>query len=97
MLLLPYLSLDLPLVHQVFANAEKARTWDAVASASPGLLASVNDVTDGGQDIPDYISAAGVQDLAYEKVSRRDVLTPYGSYGLFLFDKAVGLCWCVML
>jgi hypothetical protein len=93
LLLLPYLSEDLPLVGQVFANAERARTWDAYLAGSPGLLASINDVTNGAQDIPDYISAAGVGELAYETVQRRDVLTPYGSFGLMMFDRPTGLCW----
>lgn len=93
LLLLPYLSSDLPLVHDVFANAERVRTIDAVASQSPGLLASVNDVTNGAQEIPDYVSAAGVGKVAHEPVLRRDVLTPYGSFGLMLFDRPTGLCW----
>jgi hypothetical protein len=93
-LLMPYLSDDLPIVKQVFHNAEIARTWDAVMSDSPGLLASINDVTDGSQEIPDYISPAGIQSLAYEPVLRRDVITPYGSYGLMLLsDQSAGLCW----
>ena len=92
-MLLPYLSPDLPLVHKVFANAETVRSIDAVASNSPGLLASINDVTNGGQDIPDYISAAGVAKVAHEEILRRDVLTPYGSFGMMLFDRPTGLCW----
>jgi hypothetical protein len=92
-LLMPYLSDDLPMVKKVFYNAEIARTWDAVLSHSPGLLASVNDVTNGSQEIPGYISPAGVQSIAYEPVLRRDVITPYGSYGLMLTDLPAGLCW----
>lgn len=92
-LLMPYLSDDLPMVKKVFHNAEIARTWDAVLSHSPGLLASVNDVTNGSQEIPDYISPAGVQSIAFEPVLRRDVITPYGSYGLMLTDLPAGLCW----
>jgi hypothetical protein len=80
-------------VSRVFANAERARTWDAVLTQQPGLLASINDVTSGGQDIPDYISAAGVGEIAWQPVERRDVLTPYGSFGLMLFDLPTGLCW----
>ena len=59
-LLLPYLAL--PLVRDVFANCERARSWDAARGGIPGLFASVSDVASGGSiDIPDYISAAGVQ------------------------------------
>lgn len=72
---------------------EKARTWDAFIQKRPGLLASINDVTDGGEEIPDYISPAGVQDLAYEPVLRTDVVTPYGSFGLMMVDLPTGLCW----
>lgn len=92
-LLLPYLSRDLPLVRKVFRNAEKARVFDAYASGLPGLQASINDVTDGSEDIPDYASACGVQSLAFEPILRRDLMTPYGAYGLFLHDQAAGLCW----
>lgn len=92
-LVMPYIDDDLPMVKKVFRNAEVARTWDAVLSNSPGLLASINDVTDGSQNIPDYISAAGVQSVAFEEVARRDVITPYGSYGLMLTNLTVGLCW----
>lgn len=92
-LLMPYISDDLPLVRDIFRNAERARTWDAVVNHQPGLLASINDVTDGSQDIPDYISAAGIETIAFQPVSRRDVVTPYGSYGLMLVNQTVGLCW----
>ncbi len=57
------------------------------------MLASVNDVTDGAEEIPDYASACGVAALAYEKIERRDLMTPYGAYGLFLHNASVGMCW----
>jgi hypothetical protein len=90
---MPYYSDDLPVVRKVLHNAEVARTADAVISHLPGLLASINDVTNGSQDIPGYISAAGVESIAFEPVSRRDVITPYGSYGIMLTDLSAGLCW----
>lgn len=92
-LLLPYLSDELPLIKKVFSNAEKARTWDAYLESIPGLFASVNDVTDGSEDIPDYSSACGVASIAFEEISRRDIVTPYGSFGLFLHQPDVGYCW----
>lgn len=93
-LLLPYVNNpDLPDVHRLFLNAEKVRTWDAHQHDIPGLMASINDVTDGSQTIPDYSSACGVPEVASQTVERRDLLTPYGSFGLFLFDKSAGLCW----
>ena len=93
LLLMPYLDDDLPMVQQVFRNAEVARTMDAYRSGLPGLLASINDVTDGAEEIPDYISPAGIAEISFQEVFRRDVITPYGAYGLMLVDKPKGLCW----
>eukprot|EP00981_Chlorochromonas_danica_P007263 scaffold1623_cov165-Ochromonas_danica.AAC.15 len=93
LLLLPYLSPELPLVRKVFLNAEKVRTWDARLNDLPGLMASINDVTDGSQDIPDYASACGIASVASQEIERRDLLTPYGSYAIFLQDVPTGLCW----
>lgn len=95
LLLLPYLNADerLKVIRKVFANAEKARVWDAHLTGLPGLLASVNDVTDGSEDIPDYISASGVPSISFQEVERRDVITPYASFGLFLQNVSTGLCW----
>ncbi len=90
---MPYLADELPIVRNVFRNAEIARTLNAVATQSPGLLASINDVTNGSQNIPDYISATGVQSIATEPVLREDVISPYGSFGLMLHNVSVGLCW----
>ena len=93
LLLMPYLSDDLDIVKRVFRNAEVARSWDASAHALPGFFASVNDVTNGTQEIPSYISATGVQTVAFEEVLRRDVVTPYAGYSMMLFDLPAGLCW----
>ncbi len=90
---MPYYSSDLPMVTKVLRNAEIARSWDAYLNNLPGMLASINDVTDGSQNIPDYISATGVASIAFEDVTRRDVVTPYGSYGLVLADLSTGLAW----
>jgi len=92
-LLLPYLAKELPLVQKLFRNAEKARTYDAYISKLPGLQASINDVTDGSEEIPCYASACGIQSLAFQNIERRDLMTPYGSFGLFLHSPAVGFCW----
>lgn len=93
-LLLPYVNNpDLADVHRLFYNAEKARVWDAAVNQQPGLLASINDVTNGSQDIPDYASACGVAEIAFQPIARRDIMTPYGAFGLFLFDKPNALCW----
>lgn len=92
-LLLPYYTPELDIVRRVFRNAEVARTFDAYAAGSPGLLASINDVTDGSEDIPDYISAAGIPGISWQQIDRRDVITPYGSFGLMLHNLTAGLCW----
>lgn len=90
---MPYLSADLPVVRSVFRNAEVVRSWDAATNSLPGFFASVNDVTSGTQNIPTYISATGVESVAFEDVLRRDVVTPYGGYAMMLFDLPAGLCW----
>lgn len=91
-MLLPYLGIEA--VRAVFANCERARTWDAQLSGVPGLFASVSDVAAGTSiDLPDYISAAGVQALASQPVLRRDVVTPYAAFPLLLHNKSAGLCW----
>ena len=58
-----------------------------------GLLASVNDVSDDSEIIPDYASACGIQSIAFEEVTRRDLITPYASFALLLQELPVGLCW----
>ena len=81
-------------VHQVFQNAEIIRVADSARKGYPGLFASINDVTDGAEEIPCYISAAGVDaGLSFERIDRTDVITPYGAYGLMLHNLSVGLCW----
>jgi hypothetical protein len=90
-LLLPYF--DVPIAARVFANCERARTWHSALGATPGLYASVNDVTDGGINIPDYIGATGIQELAAQPVQRTDVITPYAAFPVIQQDVGVGLCW----
>jgi hypothetical protein len=80
-------------VQKIFRNAEKARTIDAHVSHLPGLLASINDVTDGSEDIPCYASACGIASIGSQVIERRDLMTPYGSFPLFLQNPAVGFCW----
>jgi hypothetical protein len=92
-LLLPYYTPELDIVRRVFYNAEVVRTFDAHEANSPGLLASINDVTDGSEDIPDYISAAGIPGISFQEIERRDIITPYGSFGLMLHNLTAGLCW----
>lgn len=92
-LLMPYFTKSLQLVKNLFYNAEVVRTMHSNVMGLPGLLASINDVTDGSQDIPVYISAAGVQPVASQRVDRTDVMTPYGSYAIMMHNLTAGLCW----
>ena len=93
-LLLPYF--DVPLARAVFANAERVRTIDSARFGVPGLFAGVNDVTSGGDDF-DYISAAGVSSMARARITRRDVVTPYGSFNVFLHNRTAGACWLLAM
>lgn len=90
-LLLPYL--DVPLVRDIFANAERVRTMDAARHGVPGLFASVNGPTRGGNVDGGYISALGVPEMASQSVTRRDVVTPYGAAMLFLHNASAAACW----
>eukprot|EP01114_Cavostelium_apophysatum_P006357 TRINITY_DN1762_c0_g1_i1.p1 TRINITY_DN1762_c0_g1~~TRINITY_DN1762_c0_g1_i1.p1 ORF type:complete len:513 (+),score=91.94 TRINITY_DN1762_c0_g1_i1:144-1682(+) len=90
LLVLPYLEVDI--AKRVFTNCERARTVNSAALGVPGLYASVNDVSKGGQPA-DYISAAGIQEIAFSAITRTDVITPYGSMASFLTDLGVGLAW----
>lgn len=88
---LPYMDIDIN--RRVFMNGERARTWNSALNYIPGLYASVNDVSK--TDVPpDYISATGIQEIAFQKVLRRDVVTPYATTPLWLAagDK-IGSVW----
>jgi hypothetical protein len=89
-MLLPYF--DVPLVRDVFANCERARTWDAFVNGVPGMFASINDVSTNEQ-IPDYVSATGIQSVAFQQVSRRDVITPYSTFALWMHNATAAGCW----
>jgi len=91
-LLLPYQ--DNNIINTLFANGEKARTADATAThRNPGMFASINDVCPAGKPIPGYISPTGIQEIAFEKVLRRDVITGYATFPMFLVNKAAASVW----
>lgn len=89
---LPYLTAS-DINKRVFLNGERARTLHSASMAIPGLYASVTDVCPPGQLPPTYISAAGIQSIAFQPVLRRDVVTPYGAFPTILADMGVGLAW----
>lgn len=90
-MLLPYF--DAPIVKAVFENTERARLYDASVTGMPGLHASINDVTNGSEDIPDYVSPCGIPQIAFQPVFRRDLLTGYGGWAVFLHNSTAGACW----
>eukprot|EP01132_Coremiostelium_polycephalum_P011343 gene11343-13890_t len=89
-LMLPYLSV--PINRAVFENGERARTWFSFLHQYPGLFASVTNVTTPGVN-PNYMSATGIQEIAFEQIETNDVMTPYGSFPLFLVNQSLGLSW----
>jgi hypothetical protein len=91
--LLPYA--EVPAAARVLRSTERARSWWGADSASPGLLASANDVAAMGSRVPPgYVSAAGVEALAFQGGAyRRDVLAPYGAWMLLLHNASAGACW----
>lgn len=90
-LMLPYQDVDI--VRRVYKNGEKAKTWDSYLNKIPGMFASVNDVCPPNGTIQDYISATGIQEIAFEPVLRRDVITGYGTYNIFLVEPITALIW----
>jgi len=93
---LPYLAAS-PTNRRVFMNGERARTQHSASLKVPGLYASVTDVCPPGQLPPTYISATGIQSIAFEPVLRRDVVTPYGAFPVMLADLGIGLAWYNMM
>jgi hypothetical protein len=89
---LPYLNAS-SINRRVFLNGERARTLHSAGLSIPGLYASVTDVCPAGQLPPTYISATGIQTIAFQPVMRRDILTPYGAYPVMLADLGTGLAW----
>lgn len=89
---LPYLTAS-KINRRVFLNGERARTQHSAEERVPGLYASVTDVCPFGSQPPDYISATGIQSIAFQEVTRRDVITPYGAFPTMLADLPVGLTW----
>ncbi|EGG13816.1 hypothetical protein DFA_11577 [Cavenderia fasciculata] len=93
-LMLPYL--DVPINRMVFENGERARTWFSHLKQYPGMFASVNNVTKFPSLYPNYMSAAGIQEISFESIECNDVVTPYGSFPLFLVEDLElvgGIAW----
>jgi len=80
---LPYQ--DVPINKRIFRNGEKVRTWDSFLNKLPGMFAAINDVSTD-EHIPGYIGC-GIPVIATNKNVRRDVITGYSIYPLFLVEQ----------
>ncbi|EGC39213.1 hypothetical protein DICPUDRAFT_75224 [Dictyostelium purpureum] len=90
-LLLPYDKVEIN--RRVFLNGERARTWFSFINSYPGLFASVTNVSEPNSS-PNYVSATGIQEIAFEQVLTNSLITPYGSFPLFLTNEpSLGLSW----
>jgi len=87
---MPYL--EVPINKRVFLNGERARTWNSALKGIPGLLASVNDVSKN-ENIPDYLGATGIREIAFEEIASTSVVTPYGAFPMFLASEDVAAAW----
>lgn len=88
---MPYTDVDL--VKRIFHNAERARTCDSFLKRTPGMYASVNNVTGADGEILGYISNAGIPAVSFLSVQELDVITPYSVFPTILFNQSVGLAW----
>ncbi|EKM82123.1 hypothetical protein AGABI1DRAFT_55288, partial [Agaricus bisporus var. burnettii JB137-S8] len=88
---LPYT--DIPLMKDLYANMERARTCDSQAKRLPGMFASINNSTDENGEIIGYISNAGIPAIANQTVQELDVITPYSTMNTMIVDKTVGYLW----
>jgi len=86
--LLPYT--DIPLQASLYHNNEVARTYfSRYILFSPGLYASVTPPP----PFPGYLSASGIQPIAFENVLTYEVVTPYGMWAIGMKNASVGLVW----
>ncbi|KAG9251090.1 putative GPI anchored protein [Emericellopsis atlantica] len=89
---LPYYDVDI--IRRLYHNHERVRTCNSVVTKNPGLLASVNNITDSEtNEVLGYISPAGIPSIANQTEQYLEVVTPYASWPIIMFDRAVGLAW----
>lgn len=85
---------DIPLLHRLFTNAERARTCNSNVLKIPGTYASVNNITSPRDNqIEGYISNAGIPSISFITEQELDVITPYSVFPTVLFDRGVGAAW----
>eukprot|EP01028_Stygiella_incarcerata_P001319 TRINITY_DN1217_c0_g1_i3.p1 TRINITY_DN1217_c0_g1~~TRINITY_DN1217_c0_g1_i3.p1 ORF type:complete len:485 (+),score=127.43 TRINITY_DN1217_c0_g1_i3:97-1551(+) len=80
---------DCTLHRRIYNNMERCRTWNSREKEIPGLYASVTDLS----STPGYISATGIQEVAFQKVLRTDVVTPYATFPTLMANETVGALW----
>lgn len=75
-------------------NAEHVRTCNSFYNSTPGLYASVNNITNTTDDtITSYISAAGIPIIANITEQYLEVVAPYAVWPVLLADVKVGVSW----
>jgi len=90
-LALPYL--DIPIQRRIYRNNEVVRTLNSFEKKIPGMYASVTNVSNDGNEKFGYLSACGVQEVSFERVDHKEVITPYGAFPLFLINETIGSIW----
>lgn len=95
-LVLPYLEDDL--ARRVFANGERARSWDARGRELGGMLAAAYRPphADSSTGEPVYMDTYGINSASYGFTEPADsdlAVTPYGAFPLILASRGIGLAW----
>lgn len=94
-MMLPYI--DIPINQRVFYNGERARSWWSAMNKIPGLFASVNGLSPNDTFNYPYVSDCGIQEIAFENVTNKQVITPYGVFPMLLATPTPplpeGLVW----
>lgn len=90
-LILPYRDDDL--IKEIFRLGEVARTYNSVENNIPGLFASVNPPPQFVQKYSEYLSGAGIQSIATNRINNTDIVTPYAAFPVIIADKKKGILW----
>ena len=91
---MPYFDVDI--VKRFFHNCERIRTCNARLIGDPGMFASTDNLTvisSSTHEMGGYVSAAGVPSLATQNSQELDLITPYATMNVMLFNQTVGLAW----
>ena len=88
---LPYRDVDLQ--QRLFINGEKVRVHHSAVNRIPGLYASVASDAKPGTYVVDYLSACGIEQVAFQSVDHQSVVTPYASFSVIMANESIGLAW----